>query len=195
MSKRRQAQLSRRSSRVSKPSSVSVSVDDNSVELESCTDSNAAFEPVPGTSTPMATASYPPSEMDASVVSEHLTNDEVVNCTCRRTEEDGLMIQCDICLCWQHGACLGIEDDNLVPDKHVCQICRDPPGARANSKFSLDQDWLKEGKMLTIPLEESAAASAASSASISSKNKYGENAFRKLSELMAGARTSLSANS
>lgn len=178
VSKRRQAQLSKRSSRVAK-SNLSISVDEPHVEPDPCLESSS-FDHVTGTSTPMAAASYPPSEMDASIVSEHLTNDEVVNCTCRRTEEDGLMIQCDICLCWQHGACLGIEEDHLVPEKHVCQICKDPPGGRANSRYSLDQDWLKEGKMTSIPLDDSS-----SSASVLGKNKYDENAFRKLSELMA----------
>lgn len=24
------------------------------------------------------------------------------------------MIQCDICLCWQHGICLGVEDEEKV---------------------------------------------------------------------------------
>ena len=45
---------------------------------------------------------------------EHLTTEEVVNCSCKRSEEDGLMIQCDICLCWQHGTCLGVEEEDQV---------------------------------------------------------------------------------
>jgi PHD finger protein 20 len=86
--------------------------------------------------------------MDASIAgSEHLTSEELVNCTCRRIEEDGLMIQCDICLCWQHGYCAGIEDEDPVPEKHVCETCRQPVGGRTEAKFSLDQDWLKEGKL------------------------------------------------
>ena len=39
---------------------------------------------------------------------------EVVNCGCGRNEEDGLMIQCDICLCWQHGLCLEIHKEEQV---------------------------------------------------------------------------------
>ena len=40
--------------------------------------------------------------------------EEVVNCSCGRNEEDGLMIQCDICLCWQHGMCLDIHKEEEV---------------------------------------------------------------------------------
>ena len=134
-------------------------------------------------------SSYPPSEMDASIAgSEHLTSEELVNCTCRRIEEDGLMIQCDICLCWQHGYCVGIDDEDPVPEKHVCETCRQPPGGRTEARFSLDQDWLKEGK---LPSCESAVEGFVSKTSSSrswttnSLTDDRETAFRKLSELMA----------
>jgi hypothetical protein len=127
-----------------------------------------------------APPSYPPSEMGASVASEHLTNEEVVNCMCKRVEEDGLMIQCDICLCWQHGSCLGIEGDQ-VPEKYVCQICREPPGGRTKSRYGLDQDWLKEGKFATLPAPFATTASNTSSA----LQQANEAAFKKLSDLMA----------
>ena len=38
-------------------------------------------------------------------------------------------IQCEECLCWQHGTCMGLLEEN-VPDKYACYICRDPPGER-----------------------------------------------------------------
>ena len=127
--------------------------------------------------------SYPPSEMDASIAgSEHLTSEELVNCTCRRIEEDGLMIQCDICLCWQHGYCVGIEDEDPVPEKHVCETCRQPPGGRTEGRFSLDQDWLKEGK---LPSCESALDDFNKKRSWTNSQADRETAFRKLSELMA----------
>ena len=135
-----------------------------------------------GTAEPTSSAppSYPPSEMDASVASEHLTSEEVVNCTCKRTEEDGLMIQCDICLCWQHGNCLGIDEEDQVPDKHVCSICKEPKAGRTEQRFSIDQDWLKEGKLQTVaPGEHSDGAPVSSAAS------ERESAFRKPSEMMA----------
>jgi len=136
--------------------------------------------------TGLTPSSYPPSEMDASIAgSEHLTNEELVNCTCRRVEEDGLMIQCDICLCWQHGYCAGIEDEDPVPEKHVCETCRQPAGGRTEAKFSLDQDWLKEGKLPSadaiIDPNHVVVAKRKSSSAIFDR----ETAFRKLSELMA----------
>ena len=92
-------------------------------------------------------SSYPPSEMDTSVTSEHLTTEEVVNCQCKRMEEDGLMIQCDICLCWQHGTCLGIEEEDQVQDDYVCDTCRHPRlGKSGGAQLSVDQDWLNKGR-------------------------------------------------
>ena len=139
--------------------------------------------------TGLTPSSYPPSEMDASIAgSEHLTNEELVNCTCRRIEEDGLMIQCDICLCWQHGYCAGIEDEDPVPEKHVCETCRQPAGGRTEAKFSLDQDWLKEGKLpstdTVIDLHQTVTKRKSASAIFDR-----ETAFRKLSELMADLAT------
>ena len=119
-------------------------------------------------------SSYAPSEMGASVASEHLTNEEVVNCMCKRIEEDGLMIQCDICLCWQHGSCLGLDEEDQVPDKYVCQICKDPPFGRLNQSLSLDQDWLKEGKLNSINVP-----------SDTKNHQHNEMALKNLSDLMA----------
>jgi hypothetical protein len=135
-----------------------------------------------GSPSALGVPSYPPSEMDASVAgSEHLTSEELVNCTCRRLEEDGLMIQCDICLCWQHGYCVGIEDEDPVPEKHVCETCRQPPGGRSEARFSFDQDWLKEGKLPSAEHALPPATLIKSASAIADK----ETAFRKLSELMA----------
>ena len=35
-------------------------------------------------------------------------------CSCGRGEADGLMIQCEVCLTWQHGICLAIFTDDQV---------------------------------------------------------------------------------
>lgn len=40
---------------------------------------------------------------------------DMVHCMCDVDEESGLMMQCDICLCWQHGSCFG----RLLEDGHV----------------------------------------------------------------------------
>ncbi|XP_011428049.3 PHD finger protein 20-like protein 1 isoform X3 [Magallana gigas] len=75
-----------------------------------------------------------------------LSKDEVVNCICRFNEENGLMIQCDVCLCWQHAACFEITEDTL-PKKYICFVCENPPGIRDSRRFMHDQDWLKLGHM------------------------------------------------
>nr|XP_012135435.1 PREDICTED: PHD finger protein 20 isoform X3 [Megachile rotundata] len=78
---------------------------------------------------------------------EQLRREEIINCTCGFMEEDGLMIQCDLCLCWQHGHCNAIEREKDVPEKYVCYICQNPYRQRPSKKYFHDQDWVKEGKL------------------------------------------------
>ncbi|KZC14266.1 PREDICTED: uncharacterized protein LOC107192360 [Dufourea novaeangliae] len=82
---------------------------------------------------------------------EQLRREEIINCTCGFMEEDGLMIQCDLCLCWQHGHCNAIEKEKDVPEKYICYICQNPYRQRASKKYFHDQDWIKEGKLPTLP--------------------------------------------
>ncbi|XP_023708099.1 uncharacterized protein LOC111864808 isoform X3 [Cryptotermes secundus] len=81
---------------------------------------------------------------------DHLRKEELINCTCGFMEEDGLMIQCDLCLCWQHGICNNIEKETEVPEKYVCPICLNPYRQRKSKKYLHDQDWLKEGKLPSL---------------------------------------------
>lgn len=76
-----------------------------------------------------------------------MKKEEIINCLCHYPEEDGLMIQCDLCLCWQHGRCNDIEKESQVPEKYVCYICRNPEKGRASMKYVHDQDWLMDGKL------------------------------------------------
>lgn len=76
-----------------------------------------------------------------------MRQEEIINCLCNFPEEDGLMIQCDLCLCWQHGRCNDIEKESQVPDKYVCYICRNPEKGRQSMKYVHDQDWLYDGKL------------------------------------------------
>lgn len=78
-----------------------------------------------------------------------MRKEEVINCICTYPEEDGLMIQCELCLCWQHGICNGIIKESQVPDKYVCLICRNPQRGRPSMRFIHDQDWLYDGKLPT----------------------------------------------
>ncbi|OBS65248.1 hypothetical protein A6R68_22624, partial [Neotoma lepida] len=52
---------------------------------------------------------------------------EIVRCICEMDEENGFMIQCEECLCWQHSVCMGLLEDS-IPEQYICYICRDPPG-------------------------------------------------------------------
>ncbi|KAG5677110.1 hypothetical protein PVAND_006893 [Polypedilum vanderplanki] len=76
-----------------------------------------------------------------------MKKEEIINCICGFGEEDGLMIQCDLCLCWQHGICHNIEKSHQVPEKHVCYICKNPYRQRLSTRFMHDQDWLYDGKL------------------------------------------------
>nr|XP_033340930.1 PHD finger protein 20 [Megalopta genalis] len=81
---------------------------------------------------------------------EQLRREEIINCTCGYMEEDGLMIQCDLCLCWQHGHCNAIEKEKDVPEKYICYICQNPYRQRPSKKYFQDQDWIKEGKLSSL---------------------------------------------
>ncbi|XP_013405802.1 PHD finger protein 20 isoform X2 [Lingula anatina] len=73
-------------------------------------------------------------------------SDEVVNCICMLNEENGLMIQCECCMCWQHADCLNVTADTL-PSKYVCSICQNPVGVRESARFIWDQDMFKTGQL------------------------------------------------
>lgn len=71
---------------------------------------------------------------------------EIVRCVCEMDEENGFMIQCEECLCWQHSACMGLLEES-IPDQYICYVCRDPPGQRWSAKYRYDKDWLDHGRM------------------------------------------------
>ncbi|XP_074842743.1 PHD finger protein 20-like protein 1 isoform X5 [Carettochelys insculpta] len=71
---------------------------------------------------------------------------EIVRCICEMDEENGFMIQCEECLCWQHSVCMGLFEDS-IPEQYICYICRDPPGQRWSAKYLYDKDWLNKGHM------------------------------------------------
>ncbi|PKU44141.1 phd finger protein 20 [Limosa lapponica baueri] len=95
---------------------------------------------------------------------------EIVRCVCEVKEENDFMIQpyynkyglgeqvilsgkevqidsmCEECLCWQHGVCMGLLEEN-IPEKYTCYICRDPPGQRSSLKYWYEKEWLSNGHM------------------------------------------------
>mmetsp|Transcript_3831 Transcript_3831/g.5113 ORF Transcript_3831/g.5113 Transcript_3831/m.5113 type:complete len:360 (+) Transcript_3831:249-1328(+) len=49
----------------------------------------------------------------------------ITKCPCGQNQDDeGLMIQCDRCLVWQHGNCVGIFDESKVPKNYFCEQCK-----------------------------------------------------------------------
>ncbi|XP_025411654.1 uncharacterized protein LOC112684370 isoform X3 [Sipha flava] len=81
---------------------------------------------------------------------ESLPKEEVINCSCASNQEDGLMIQCDVCLCWQHGLCNKIASEDQVPDNYVCTSCLNPSKKRQSKQYDYLQDWIKEGKIASV---------------------------------------------
>ncbi|XP_030624013.1 PHD finger protein 20b isoform X2 [Chanos chanos] len=78
---------------------------------------------------------------------------EIVRCVCEVQEENDFMIQCEECLCWQHGTCMGLMEDS-VPDTYTCYICRDPPAQRQSQRYWYDKDWLSSGHMYGLSFLE-----------------------------------------
>ncbi|XP_043922162.1 PHD finger protein 20-like protein 1 [Protopterus annectens] len=77
---------------------------------------------------------------------EENTTHEIVRCVCDMDEENGFMIQCEECLCWQHSTCMGLLEET-IPERYVCYICRDPTGQRWSAKYRFDKDWLNKGHL------------------------------------------------
>ncbi|XP_065199941.1 PHD finger protein 20 isoform X2 [Planococcus citri] len=72
---------------------------------------------------------------------------EVINCTCGYGFEDGLMMQCDLCLCWQHGACNSVENEEDTPSPYICVLCQNPRRIHSSKKYVYTQNWMKDGKI------------------------------------------------
>ena len=45
-----------------------------------------------------------------------------IECICSYHHDDGFLINCDKCNKWQHGVCMGI-DENNVPEVYLCSEC------------------------------------------------------------------------
>ncbi|XP_067361047.1 PHD finger protein 20 isoform X1 [Channa argus] len=93
----------------------------------------------------------PPLSVDSGAVDT--SDQEIVRCICEVEEENDFMIQCEDCLCWQHGTCMGLLEEN-VPDRYTCYICRDPPGQRQSLRYWYDREWLINGHMYGLSFLE-----------------------------------------
>jgi hypothetical protein len=49
------------------------------------------------------------------------------NSTITETLSDDLgnfFVQCDSCQVWQHGGCMGLTDESMLPEQYYCEQCR-----------------------------------------------------------------------
>ncbi|XP_067449652.1 PHD finger protein 20-like isoform X1 [Thunnus thynnus] len=74
---------------------------------------------------------------------------EVVRCVCEVDEENDFMIQCESCLCWQHGTCMGLYEDN-IPHNYICYYCRHTAGWRRAQRYLSEPDLLISGHMFGL---------------------------------------------
>lgn len=98
-------------------------------------------------------------ENGAPIKIVRMRKEEIINCVCAFGEEDGLMIQCDLCLCWQHAGCNGYNKASEIPEKYMCVICRKPNLGRESMRYIHDQDWLYEGKLFHADYHKSSSNS------------------------------------
>ncbi|XP_041080369.1 PHD finger protein 20-like isoform X4 [Polyodon spathula] len=124
-----------------------IKVDDEDTMSDSSTDSLLWSEDELGQDVDVTT------NPDDDGLNEGRREFEIVRCICEVQEENDFMIQCEECLCWQHGVCMGLLEDN-VPEKYTCYICRDPPGQRQSLKYWYDKDWLSNGHMYGLSFLE-----------------------------------------
>lgn len=83
---------------------------------------------------------------------------ELINCICGFSEEEGLMIQCDTCLRWQHAACFHITKETL-PSKYVCFLCHDSPGIRTSCECVDNYEFFTAGRLPCFCLHRTAISS------------------------------------
>lgn len=49
----------------------------------------------------------------------------LLTCPSTRIDEElGMMIQCETCRVWQHGICVGFQNEADCPDTYYCEQCR-----------------------------------------------------------------------
>ncbi|XP_050979130.1 PHD finger protein 20 isoform X2 [Labeo rohita] len=97
------------------------------------------------------------SPLSCSSVASTTGSQETVRCVCEVEEENDFMLQCEECLYWQHGTCMGLLEEN-VPERYACFICRDSPGQirgqRQSLRYWYDRDWLSTGHMYGLSFLE-----------------------------------------
>ena len=60
-----------------------------------------------------------------------ITEEDIINCPCDQFKDEGVMVQCDTCSCWQHTDCIGLDTEPDKVEHFVCYKC-------SGEKISLD---------------------------------------------------------
>ncbi|GFO13919.1 PHD finger protein 20-like protein 1 [Plakobranchus ocellatus] len=93
---------------------------------------------------------------------------DMVNCTCGQRHHTGLMIQCEVCMCWQHFKCADVKKTGVPPANYVCLICENSPGTRDSCKFIHDFGWERRGELPSFSFKQQQTGSHPSSSSSTS---------------------------
>ena len=80
---------------------------------------------------------------------------EVIHCQCGNHTSNGFMIQCEVCLCWQHGDCVNVKTAESVPKHYLCWICKEPGNKLKKLKY---QSWMQSGRVAAANVSNSVAA-------------------------------------
>ncbi|KAI8888025.1 hypothetical protein K501DRAFT_282968 [Backusella circina FSU 941] len=64
------------------------------------------------------------SEEDEEGEDQSVQDESVTRCTCGESHSVGLMVQCDQCEVWQHCECMGLMEEQDIPDQYYCEQCR-----------------------------------------------------------------------
>ena len=90
--------------------------------------------------------------MEASVVEQE--DDPTIRCACNADDEEGFMVQCDNCDKWQHGRCMGYDDEDDVPDTFLCHLCRpetsSQPAVNVRSQPSIINKSISKRKVAAV---------------------------------------------
>ncbi|KAN0060535.1 hypothetical protein ACQY0O_006984 [Thecaphora frezii] len=74
--------------------------------------------------TSMEDAAYAQEAAEAELDPER-GDEGVTRCICGSTDENvGLMIQCEMCMCWQHCICMGMQYEEDCLDVYFCEECK-----------------------------------------------------------------------
>ena len=88
---------------------------------------------------------------DVTEEEEEEEDDGEIRCVCGEETDKGLMIQCEKCLVWQHGACMDIKHEDQVPDNWFCELCQRQLELVSTERF-MDQLTHKQNRIAPASL-------------------------------------------